>query len=80
MTRAKRLDMIQREVKSLVEAEALYLYRLARKAEEHHCSSALVERLMREAEALRTSFMAAPEQCLNDVLRDQFEHAFRSEL
>lgn len=84
MTRAKRLDAIQKEVKTLVnelgvlvDEEAIYLYRLARKAAKHQCTDELVNELCYEAEALRTSLKAAPEQCLNNDLRIQFKHAFR---
>lgn len=84
MTRAKRLegirkeaDEIRKEMESLVDEEAVYLYRLARKAEKHQCSASFIEELKQEAEALRTSFKAVPEQCLDDRLMDHFKHAFR---
>lgn len=83
MTRAKRLDNLKQmaqsimaEVEILVDEEAVYLYRLARKAARHQCSEELIMELNLEAESLRTSLKAAPEQCLNGDI--QFKHAFRS--
>ena len=73
----KRLEKMREQLISMAEAEALKLWRIARKAEEHGCSVELVCSMRREANWLHNEGTAYPDRLLDWKFKYEFKYAFK---
>lgn len=73
----KRLEQMREQLISMAEAEALKLWRIARKAEEHGCSVELVCSMRREANWLHNEGTAYPDRLLDWKFKYEFKYAFK---
>lgn len=77
MTRRKRLEEIREELIEMAEEEAQFLWRMARKAGEHGCSTDLVRKIREEANWCHNTATAYPDRLIYWKIEYDMKYAFR---
>lgn len=77
MTRGKRVDEIRKELIEMAKKEAQFLWRMARKAEEHGCSADLIKEIMGEAGWCCITSTAYPERLVDRNIAYDLKYAFK---
>lgn len=72
-----RLQSMRFELADMAKAEAMKLWRLARRAEKKNCSLELVTAICEEANWLHTTGTAYPERILSWKFEYEFKYAFK---
>lgn len=73
----KKLKEMREQLKQLAEAEAMKLWRIARRAQKHGCSAELVQKIREEANWLHTTGQAYPDRLLEWEFEYKFKFAFK---
>ena len=73
----KELKEIRNKLKEKAEREATKLWRMARKAQQHGCSSKLVHEIREEANWLHGTATAYPDRLIHWEFEYKYKYAFR---
>ena len=65
MAKCRKIERIRDELTQIAFVEQFRLFRMARKAQEHGCSQALVDDIKREAWEMYRCYMHSPDSLLN---------------
>lgn len=72
-----RLDSIRYDLIMMAEREAMKLWRLARKAQEHSVSNECINNIREEAFIMHNTMRSYPDRLLNIYLMERFKYAFK---
>lgn len=75
----KKLNAIKSELEQMAKREALRVWRMARRAESHGCSKALVNEIRNEGSDLYNNYGTYPERLLEWTTKNKLKYAFCGE-
>lgn len=76
-TRRQKLESIRQELIDMANEEAMFLFRMARKAEKHGCSCETVQKIREEARWCHTTATAYPDRLVYFKLEYDMKYAFK---